>query len=270
MQSISTLARRLGVLALAAISITGCGGGTSTSSSSQQAATTIPSTPTATPTPAPSTPASTTISNIEQMSGWDSCDTCAGGGTISYSMTQGITYPQPGTTRFSIGSSTTGAGTPWAHALWWNRLGTDTQASHFVLTLDQYMENPSASWGLEYNVNQIFDGSWYYFAAQCSFGLGIWQLWDPLHQVWVPSSVPCAPQGAYTHRQLRLEFERSNGQARFVSIGVDGQIYPVGVAFSPQAISGTNGDFGVHFQMNANGQPDPYSVWIHNLALTYW
>jgi len=31
-----------------------------------------------------------------------------------------------------------------------------------------------------------------------------------------------------------------------------------------------NGDFGVHIQLNADGTPDPYSVWIHNLSLNYW
>src|SRR5689334_20543889 len=55
----------------------------------------------ASPNPSPSptpTSAGTTISGIEQMSGWDSCDTCSGGGTIAYSMTPGLSYPQPGTT----------------------------------------------------------------------------------------------------------------------------------------------------------------------------
>lgn len=199
------------------------------------------------------------------MPGWESCDTCAGGGTIAYSMTQALAYPQPDTTRFSIAN-----GSPWAHALWWKRLGTDANASHFVLTLDQYMEDPGASWGLEYNVNQIVNGEWYYFAAQCSFGLGIWQLWDPAHQDWVTTDVPCARPAPYSHTQLRLEFERSNGQVRFVSIGMDGVIHPLDLFFNPQPTSSTNGDFGVHFQMNANGNSDPYSVWIHNLSLNYW
>src|SRR5690348_13870643 len=59
----------------------------------------------ATPNPAPS-PTGTTISGIEQMSGWDSCDTCSGGGTIAYSMMPGLSYPQPGTTQFSLAQGT--------------------------------------------------------------------------------------------------------------------------------------------------------------------
>lgn len=180
-------------------------------------------------------------------------------------MTQGLSYPQSGTTRFSIAQ-----GSAWGHALWWKRLGNDTNASHFVLTLDQYIENPSVSWGTEYNVNQIIDGGWYNLAVQCSFGLGIWQVWDPANQHWVPSSVPCARPTPSSHAQLRLEFARSNGQAVFVSIGINGTNYPLNMAFNPLPINGANGDFGVSFQLNSNGNPDPYSVWVHNLSLNYW
>jgi len=207
----------------------------------------------------------TTLSNIEQLAGWDSCDLCSGGGHIAYSMTQALGYPQAGTTQFSLGQ-----GASWAHALWWKRLGNDPNPSHFVLTLDQYMENPDASFGIEYDANQIVNGQWYDFAIQCSFGYGIWQLWDDANQVWVPTSVSCQRPAPSTHVQLRLEFERSNGQAHFVSIGTNGNIVPVNMAFNPQPIDGASGDFGVHIQLNTNGNPDPYSIWVHNLTLNYW
>jgi hypothetical protein len=199
------------------------------------------------------------------MSGWESCDTCSGGGPIAYSLTPSLNYPQAGTTRFSLAQ-----GAAWAHALWWKRLGNDANPSHFVLSLDQYLENPGASFGIEYDVNQIVGGEWYDFAIQCSFGYGIWQVWDDANQRWVPTSAPCARQAASSHVQLRLEFERSNGQAHFVSIGTNGAIVPLNMAFNPQPINGASGDFGVHIQLNANGNPDPYSVWVHNFALTYW
>lgn len=224
------------------------------------------SSPTSNPAPSPAPgQTGTTISGIEQMSGWDSCDTCAGGGTIAYSMTPGLSYPQPGTTQFSVGQ-----GTPWANALWWKRLGNDPNPSHFVLTLDEYIENPSASFGIEYEANQLVDGQWYDFATQCSFGYGIWQLWDPANQKWVPTSVPCLRPAPSTHTQIRLEFQRSNGHVLFVSIGTNGNIVPVNMAFNPQLLNGLSGDFGVHIQLNANANPDPYSVWVHDMALNYW
>ena len=180
-------------------------------------------------------------------------------------MTQGLNYPQAGSTRFSVGQ-----GAPWAHALWWKRLGTDPTPSHFVLTLDQYLENPDASFGIEYDANQIIEGEWYDFAIQCSFGYGIWQVWDDANQRWVPTSVPCQRPAPSAHVQLRLEFERRNGQANFVSVGTNGKVMPVNMAFNPEPTNGTNGDFGVHIQLNTNAAPNPYSIWVHNLALNYW
>jgi hypothetical protein len=69
---------------------------------------------------------------------------------------------------------------------------------------------------------------------------------------------------------VRLEFQRSNGEALFVSIGTNGNIVRVNMAFNPEPMNGLSGDFGVHVQLNANGNPDPYSVWIHDLTLNYW
>ena len=182
-------------------------------------------------------------------------------------MTQQLAYPQPGSTQFSLAQ-----GAAWGHALWWKRLGNDPNPSHFVLTLDQYIEAPQASFGVEYDVNQIVGANWYDFAVQCSFGYDIWQLWDDANQQWVPTSVPCARPAPSTQSQIRLEFDRSNGQAHFVSIGTNGNVVPVNVAFNPQSSAGVgnDGDFGVHIQLNADGNPDPYSVWVHDLALNYW
>jgi hypothetical protein len=67
-----------------------------------------------------------------------------------------------------------------------------------------------------------------------------------------------------------MEYERSNGRAHFVSITIDGRLYEVDRTFAPQPIKGKDGDFGVHFQLNGNKQSDPYSVWVHDLRLTYW
>lgn len=205
------------------------------------------------------------LSNIEQLPGWSSCDRCSGGGRVPYSMLQALGRPQPGTTKFSIGH-----GAPWSRALWWKRLGNNPNISHFVLSLDQYMENPGASWGIEYNVNQLLNGAWYKFSTQCSFGDGIWQIWDSARKHWVRTNVPCTRPAPKRHVQLRMEYERVNGKAHFLSITINGRASVVDRAFDPQPIKGKSGDFGVHFQLNANKNSDPYSIWVHNFELTYW
>jgi hypothetical protein len=213
-----------------------------------------------TPTTAPS--GAKVYSSLNKMSGWDSCDTCSGG-SVSYSKTQ-VSDP-PDSTQFFIGR-----GDAWAQALWWLRIGNDTSISHFVLEMDQMMEVPSASFGLEFNVNQVLNGKWYKFSTQCSFGWGIWQVWDAANQHWVKTNVPCTRPQALTWRHIRLEYERSNGQDHFISISYDGKTYPVDMRFNPQPVSYTNGDFGVHFQLNGNADMIPYSVFVRNYNLTIW
>lgn len=210
-------------------------------------------------------PDATTIANIEQLPGWQSCDTCSGGGKVPYSMTQKLNYPEPESTRFSIGH-----GAPWSHALWWKRLGNDPHTSHFVLSLDQYIEDPAASWGIEYNVNQLLDDQWFKFSTQCSFGDGIWQVWDSAGKHWTRTGVPCLRPAPSTHTRLRMDYERVKGRAHFISITINDHVYNVDRAFEPQPINGKNGDFGVHFQLNGDKQSDPYSVWVRDFQLTYW
>jgi hypothetical protein len=139
-----------------------------------------------------------------------------------------------------------------------------------VISLDQYIENPASSWGIEYNVNQLLDSQWFKFSTQCSFGDGIWQVWDSAHKHWAPTRVPCLRPAPSTHTHLRMEYERVNGRAHFLAITIGNQMYRVDRSFDPQPIRGTNGDFGVHFQLNGNEQSSPYSVWVHDFRLTYW
>ena len=132
------------------------------------------------------------------------------------------------------------------------------------------MEDPAASWGIEYNVNQLLNGEWFKFSTQCSFGNGIWQVWDSAHMRWTRTSLPCLRPALKRHVQLGMEYERVGEKAHFVSISINGRLCPVDQTFDPQPIKGKSGDFGVHFQLNANKNSDPYSVWVHNLELTYW
>src|SRR5947199_6462530 len=123
MRLVPPQAAGLALAAMSAILIAGCGGSPSSQSNvsalnsavlASSNATSAPaasnttspppsggtSSPAPTPTSGSTAPAGSTIANIEQMSGWDSCDTCSGGGTISYSMTQALSYPQPATASF--------------------------------------------------------------------------------------------------------------------------------------------------------------------------
>jgi hypothetical protein len=116
----------------------------------------------------------TTFSNIEQMSGWNSCTGCAGaGGNAIYWMKQGIASPSMdgNGAQFFVGGTT-----PFSHGLWWRRMSSNTTATNFVLDMYYYMKDPSASQGLEFAANQSKDNKWYKFSTQCSFGGNQWRV----------------------------------------------------------------------------------------------
>src|SRR6267142_1546873 len=74
----------------------------------------------------------TTRSDIDQMSGWQSCSVCAGAGgsgpSMSHYMKQNIASPSMDgrAAQFSI------SGGRYANALWWKQLGANDAASNFV------------------------------------------------------------------------------------------------------------------------------------------
>ncbi len=77
--------------------------------------------------------ARTTFTNIEAMTGWHACSSCAGaGGDATYSMTQFISSPSLNgkSTEFSLGGTT-----PWSHALFYKTLSGNSTASHFIYDL---------------------------------------------------------------------------------------------------------------------------------------
>ena len=90
----------------------------------------------------------TTIANIDQLPNWESCSACAGiggnGPQDPYSMTQGVSNPA------MDGASATfwlGGTVPFGDALWWNQLGPNPNASHFVYDLYFWVSNPAVAPG---------------------------------------------------------------------------------------------------------------------------
>jgi hypothetical protein len=210
--------------------------------------------------------ATTTYSNLEQTSGWQSCTGCAGGGGhATFSMTQGLLSPTVTgalSTKFSLGGTT-----PFSNALFFNRVTSNTTASNFILDMYLYMTNPSASQALEFAANQGVNNRWYKFSTQCSFSKGVWRVWDSYHSNWVGTTVPCTRPTPYTWTHLHFEYQRASGMAKFVSIAINGQTFYVNKSFLPESTS-TNGSIGVHFQMDGNISQTAYSAWVSEMNLT--
>ena len=214
--------------------------------------------------------ASTTISNIDQRAGWQTCSTCGGksGSTVAapHTLTQAVSSPSldGASANFWLGGST-----PYADVIWWNRLGGNDSASHFVYDLNFYVKSPSAAQALEFDVNQTVSGVWYVFGTECNYRqYGQWRVWDTRNAKWILTGIPCQLPKAYSWNHVTLEFQRTNGMAKFISVTFNGVKHYINRSYYPK--SGSGSQISVAVQLDGNYLQTDFSLYVDKLALTYW
>lgn len=267
----------LAVMAVA-VALVGCGAGTKTQTSSTQPNTqTGSSSDSSSSNSGSSNPPSSgipadakTISDIQKLLNWGSCSSnCAGepGTDAVYSMESGIASPS--LTGSAIKFNITG-GTPWADALWWKQVGGNDAITHFVYEMSYYLTDPAAAQALEFNVNQNAGGWRYEYATQCDIrGAGVWRIWDHSQMHWVATSAPCPTPEANTWNKLSWEFARTTDhKVVWVAVTLNGQRSVINQSFDAFAAAGSGID--VAFQMDSDGGPTPWSVWVDKISLTEW
>jgi hypothetical protein len=207
--------------------------------------------------------------DIDQITGWQHCDSCAGiggnGPQTPYSMTQFIGSP-------SIDSKSAvfwiGGTTPYSNALWWKQLGGNDAIKHFVYDLQFFIKNPSAAQSLEFDVNQSAGGLKYIFGTECNIvnGKG-WRVWDTKNKAWITTGASCSIKAnAWNH--LTWEFERVGSQTHFIAVTLNGYRQSINRYYYAQS-SGVH-EMNVAFQMDGNYRQDDYSVWLDKVHLFYW
>lgn len=250
--------------------IPGCGGKPAQS----QAAPLPPSASAPSDPGAPPGANSKVVDSIQTLPGWEWCtaklngSVCASGAGIAVSsMMENQASPSTDqkAAKFNIAGRT-----GYSNALWWKSLGANSNSSHFTYDLWFYVDRPSVSEALEFDVNQSFDGIRYTWGTECSFkNTHQWDIWDPAGFKWVPTNVDCKPFSANAWHHLVWQFERANHQVHYVSVTVDNQNMPVDIYKDPQTNWKTD-DVNVAFQMDGDINQDPYSVWLDQVTLTQW
>ncbi len=219
---------------------------------------------------ASSAAAQTTISKIDQMSGWDQCTVCAGtngaGSSASFSMTRGVSSPSMdgSATKFNLGGTNS-----YSNALWWKQLGAQSAAHHFVYDIYFYLKTPTSAQALEFDVNQSVGGHKYIFGTECSMkSTKTWRIWSA-SKSWFSTGVPCGVPSAYTWHHLTWEFQRTtDNKVKFVSVTYDGNKHYLNTVVDPKS-SSTN-ELNVAFQMDGNKYQTDYSTWVDKISLRYW
>lgn len=221
--------------------------------------------------PPPSAPSGTaSFSTIEQMSGWQSCTTCAGAGgngpSAAFWTKQFVSSPSQNgkAMQFFLGGSH-----PYSDALWWKQLGGQNGASHFQYDVDFYLTTPQYAQALEFDVNQSNGSRKFIFGTQCNIrNGGVWDVWDTAGGAWHHTGVACSAPAAFTWHHLTWELYRDSTATHFVAVTLDGVKHYVNMTFNSRAQGGT--ELNVAFQMDGDFAQHNYSAWLNFVTLHYW
>src|SRR5215472_6258847 len=208
----------------------------------------------------------TTFSLIAQMSGWQSCTTCAGGSSAPYWTQQFVASPSLNgrSMQFFLGGST-----PYSNALWWRQLGGNDAATHFVYDVQFYLTTPQYAQALEFDVNQSAGSRKFIFGTQCNIrDGGVWDVWDTANGAWRHTGIACSVPSAYTWHHLTWELYRDSAATHFVAFTLDGVKHYVNATYYSKPWSGT--EINVAFQMDGDYAQHNYSTWLNYVTLKYW
>jgi hypothetical protein len=230
------------------------------------------------------------FTNLHQQPGWTGyallppqyniCNSCTPSGPqATWAMTQKISSPSlsGNSTRMDIGGETV-----YSDILWNNHLIGDFSSQgmpdynhtiipnlhNFTYDVYFYVEDPSSSQALEFDINEFVGGYSYIWGHECRIAGGNeWDIWDNPGQTWHPTGVACNPlPNAWNHLTLQVQ-RTSDNQLLFQSITLNGVTSTLNYYENPTTTSW----YGVtiNYQQDGNYEQTPYSVWLDKLNFTY-
>jgi hypothetical protein len=231
------------------------------------------------------------FTNLHQQAGWTGyallpplyniCNSCTPSGPqATWSMTQKISSPSlsGNSSLMDIGGQTV-----YADILWNNHLIGNFSSQgmpdnnqtivpnlhNFTYDVYFYVEEPSVSQALEFDINEFVGGYSYIWGHECRIAGGNeWDIWDNPGQTWHPTGIACKPlANAWNHLVLQVQ-RTSDNQLLFQSITLNGVTSTLNYYENPT----TTTWYGVtiNYQQDGNYQQTPYSVWLDKLNFTYW
>jgi hypothetical protein len=216
------------------------------------------------------------VTDIQNMSGWTSCDTCAGPGGHGHPdqhwMHQHESNPSMDnkTAEYYLGHTTDGQHN-YSNVLFYKRLTPHATATNFALDFYVWVRDPSIIQGLEMDVFFSHGGHKNYFLTECD-GRGnhrnTWQVSDAVHDQWQHTGLPCVLQG-YAWNHVVLQFHRnSDGSTKFVSVSMNGDTHYVNRTYAPGRVNSS--EMNVAIQLDGDERQDPIHVWVDKMKLTSW
>lgn len=232
----------------------------------------------------------TTLNNLQASGGWNqwgelppvygicSSDPCGG---VWWSMYQHIqaNSKSGNMTQYNIGGSQ-----PYADVLWSNPIigqGStqglaDTGRTiipnihNFKYDADVYVTNMAVTQDLEFDVNIYLNGVGMEWGTECNhLADGVWDIWDNVDAVWVPTGIPCTLQNGWNHVTLTVHRE-SNNDLLYQTISVNGTTYTLNKTMAPFSVPSEWYGVTVNYQMDGDYKMSSNTTYLDNLNLTYW
>jgi hypothetical protein len=215
----------------------------------------------------------TTITRIEEATGWKTCGACGntggGGSMAAFSMTRGITSPNVdgSATEFQINGPT-----PYTNAYWYiPQVGSPSTPVSY-LKYEFYLYVPSASatapQAIEFECQQKASGRVYNFAWQANYRAHIWRIFDFATKKWIPSPISFNGFSPDKWHHVIAEYHASGSVAVNDALTIDGVRHVVGIQHpAPAASTGhylTNG-----FQLDLNSSATPFKVYVDGMTVTF-
>lgn len=226
------------------------------------------------PTPSPTPTATHVINEIQQATGWRTCGACGNtGGTgdlATYSMIRGIGYPtlSGSSAEFKIGGTA-----PYANAYWYFEHTPLTRAFKYLkyefdLYVPEGLEN--APQAIEWECQQKLGGYTYNFAWQALYAGNRWRVFNYTKRVWEDAGIALTRFSPGTWHHIIAEYH--NDSVAHITyhdaLTIDGIRHALHIQHA--ATPGTNSsEFENAFQLDLNGKPTPYHVFVDNMKISY-
>lgn len=212
------------------------------------------------------------VSNIQNLQGWLSCSAAIGDGStcaagLGDAVSQLLQFQSSPSLDGSSAKFTMGGAHPYSNELYWYPLGGGNNVSHFTYDLWFYVNVGNAPQSLEFDVNQAFNGTRWTWGSQCDFNqTGKWTIWDPLHEIWIPTSVACDHFPSNTWIHLIWNLERVGNQVHYMTLNVADKEYDIDTYYTAQP-NWYQEEIDIAFQLDGNYKQQPYDAWLDEVTL---
>lgn len=237
------------------------------------------STPPTQPPPAahsnPTPAGATVIDNIEDANKWLTCGACGNdGGTgaiADYSATVGVASPSEdgSATRFSIAASV-----PYTNGYFYQvQSPIHAQIDLLQYEFDLYIPSGSenAPQALEFECQQILNGSIYNFSWQANYTMNVWRIFNYGAKAWESTNLPFQrfTSGTWHHIVAEYHNDAASHSVFHDALTVDGVRMPVNIRHDAFPSGAVNDQFTNAFQLDSNSVPLPYNVFLDRMKVTY-